>query len=65
MTKEVDIRSLSRTAAAKLLRLSPKRLREHIRRGLPAKGGRIDLVLYGAWLNRELEKRKDAADAGA
>jgi len=65
MAKEVDIRSLSRTAAAKLLRLSPKRLREHIRQGLPTRDGRIDLVLYGAWLNRELERRKDAVDASA
>ncbi|KPK41648.1 MAG: hypothetical protein AMK72_15025 [Planctomycetes bacterium SM23_25] len=53
MAREVDIRSVSRTAAGRLLRLSPNRLREHIRRGLPTKDRRIDLVVYGAWLNRD------------
>jgi hypothetical protein len=35
MSEELDIRALSVTAAAKLLKVSPKTIREHIRRGLP------------------------------
>ena len=62
MREELDIRSLSVTAAAKLLKVAPATIRGHIRRGLPRVGGRIDLVVYGAWLNQEEERKKiDAA----
>jgi hypothetical protein len=49
---------MSVTAAAKLLKVKPKTIRGHIRRGLPLVGGRIDLIVYGAWLNEQEEKRK-------
>ena len=58
LSDELDIRSLSVTAAAKLLKVAPKTIRAHIRRGLPLVGGQIDLIVYGAWLNRQEEKRK-------
>jgi hypothetical protein len=64
MSDELDIRSLSVTAAAKLLKVAPKTIRAHIRRGLPLVGGRIDLIVYGAWLNQQ-EERKKSADSGA
>lgn len=64
MSEELDIRSLSVTAAAKLLKVSPKTIREHIRRGLPLvdppdrqAGKRIDLIVYGAWLNQASSQR--------
>jgi hypothetical protein len=61
--QELDIRSLSVTPAAKLLKVAPKTIRVHIRRGLPLvdpaspdglrrAGGRTDLIVYGAWLNQ-------------
>jgi len=60
LSEELDIRSLSDTAAAKLLKVSPKTIREHVRRGLPLvdlpagqAGKRIDLIVYGAWLNQQ------------
>jgi hypothetical protein len=70
------------TAAAKLLKVAPKTVRAHIRRGLPMvdpasprlrqAGGRIDLIVYGAWLNQALasgvepqEEKRKAADSGA
>ncbi len=58
MSEELDIRSLSVTAAAKLLKVKPKTIRGHIHRGLPLVGGRIDLIVYGAWLNQQEEHRK-------
>ena len=72
MSDELDIRSLSVTAAAKLLKVQPKTVRAHIRRGLPLvdpaspeglrrAGGRIDLIVYGAWLNRASSARADFA----
>jgi len=64
VSEELDIRSLSVTAAAKLLKVAPKTIRAHIRRGLPLVDGRIDLIVYGAWLNQH-EERKKAADSGA
>ena len=61
MSGEVDIRSLSVTATAKLLRLPAKVIRAHIARGLPVrKDKRIDLVVYAAWLNTEDTRRTDA-----
>ena len=64
MSEELDIRSLSVAEAAKLLKVAPKTIRAHIRRGLPLVDGRIDLIVYGAWLNQQ-EERKKAADSGA
>jgi DNA-directed RNA polymerase specialized sigma24 family protein len=58
VSEEVDIRSLTVTAAAKLLRLSPKTVRGHIQRGLPLVDKRIDMIVYGAWLNQQEEKRQ-------
>ena len=57
MTTELDIRALTVAAAAKLLKVAPKTIRAHIRRGLPLVDGRIDLIVYGAWLNRQEQKR--------
>ena len=64
MSEALDIRSLAVEAAAKLLKVQPKIIRAHIRRGLPLVEKRIDLIVYGAWLNQQEEKRK-AADSGA
>ena len=58
MSEELNIRSLSIAAAAKLLKVHPKTVRRHIRRGLPRVGKRIDLIVYGAWLNQQEEKAK-------
>jgi len=58
MTEELNIRSLSVTAAAKLLKVSSKTIRAHIRRGLPLVGKRIDLIVYGAWLNQQEQNRR-------
>jgi hypothetical protein len=63
MSEELDIRSLSVPDAAKLLKVQPKTIRAQIRRGLPLvdpaspdglrrAGKRIDLIVYGAWLNQ-------------
>jgi hypothetical protein len=72
MSEELDIRSLSVSAAAKLLKVQAKTVRAHIRRGPPLVDGRIDLIVYRAWLNREVlkrdifeAKRRYAADSGA
>jgi hypothetical protein len=41
--------------AARLLSLPPEKVREHVARGLPTGAdGRINLVQYAAWLNKEL-----------
>ncbi len=58
MSEELNIRSLSVADAAGLLKVQPKTIRAHIRRGLPVADGRIDLIVYGAWLNLEAEKAK-------
>jgi hypothetical protein len=58
MTHELDIRSLSVTAAAKLLKVRPTTIRAHIRRGLPLVDGRVDLIVYGAWLDQQEEHKK-------
>jgi len=61
MPKEVDIRSLSVAEAAELLGLSVETVREHIARGLPLRrDGRVDLVVYAAWLNTEEARAADA-----
>jgi len=65
MSGEVDIRSVSVKEAAKLLRLPAKIIRAHLRRDLPARDDRIDLVVYTAWLNRQEQKKKGATDGGA
>jgi DeoR/GlpR family transcriptional regulator of sugar metabolism len=64
MSEELDIRSLSVTDAAKLLKMQAETIRSHIRRGLPLVDGQIDLIAYGAWLNQQ-EEQKKAADSGA
>ncbi len=58
LSEDLDIRSLSVTAAAKLLKVRPMTIRAHIRRGLPLADGRIDLIVYGAWLNQQEERKK-------
>lgn len=58
MSAVLDIRSLSVTAAAKLLKVKPQIIREQIRRGLPLVGGKVDLIVYGAWLNQHEERKK-------
>ena len=63
MSDELDIRSLSVTAAAKLLKVSPKTVRAHVQRGLPLVDGKVDLIVYGAWLNQQEEMRKVADGA--
>jgi len=57
MATELDIRALTVAAAAKLLKVAPKTIRAHIRRGLPLVEKRIDLIVYGAWLNQQEQKR--------
>jgi len=47
-----DNQTLSATAAAKLLRVDPDVVKGHIKQGLPLVKGRIDLILYAAWLNQ-------------
>jgi len=59
VSEELDIRSLSVTAAAKLLKVAPKTVREHIRRGLPLVDKRIDVIAYGAWLNQQEANRQN------
>ena len=61
----IDIRSLSVTAAAKLLKVHPKTVRAHIRRGLPRVDKRIDLVVYGTWLNQQAESAKSLGEEKA
>lgn len=58
MSDELDIRSLTVAAAAKLLKVAPKTIRAHIRRGLPMVDKRIDLIVYGTWLNQQEQKRQ-------
>jgi hypothetical protein len=42
---------------AKLLALPPEKVRDHVARGLPTDAaGRINLVQYAAWLNKELAR---------
>ena len=58
MSDELDIRSLTVADAAKLLKVQAKTIRAQIRRGLPMVDGRIDLIVYGAWLNQQEERKK-------
>ena len=58
MNEELDIRSLSVSEAAKLLKVAPRTIRAQIRRGLPLVVKRIDLIVYGAWLNQQEERKK-------
>ena len=49
--------ALSVEDAARLLGLSPDKVREHVARGLSTDSeGRINLVQYAAWLNGELAR---------
>lgn len=58
MSENLDIRSLSVSDAAKLLKVTPATIRAQIRRGLPLVGGHIDLIVYGAWLNQQEERKQ-------
>ena len=61
MASQLDIRSLPLDKAAELLGLSVERVREHVARGLPLRrDGRVDLVVYAAWLNTEEARAADA-----
>lgn len=43
--------------AARLLSLPSEKVREHVAKGLPVSAdGRINLVQYAAWLNKELSR---------
>jgi len=65
MSGEVDIRSLSVDEGAELLGLSADTIRAHVARGLPLRAdGRVDLVVYAAWLNTDAAKL-EADSAGA
>jgi len=44
--------TLSASATAKLLGVDPDVIKGHIKQGLPLVQGRIDLILYAAWLNQ-------------
>ena len=47
---EIDI-------AAKMLRIAPERIRQHVAEGMPTNAdGTISLVQYAAWLNTQLSK---------
>ena len=59
MKKKLNIRSLSIEDASKILQLPEDVIRGHILRGLPLPGGRVDLIIYGAWLNQR-ERRRDS-----
>ena len=49
---------------AKLTGVPTRTLREHLRDGLPTDSqGRIDLVVYAAWLNECLQARRDGSGA--
>jgi len=48
-----DNKTLSVTATANLLKVKTDVIKEHIRQGLPLIQGRIDLILYAAWLNQQ------------
>ena len=48
---------LTAEEAARLLALPVEKIREHVARGLPTStDGRINLVQYAAWLNKELAR---------
>ena len=60
----LDPRSLTIAATAKLTGVPTRTLREHLRDGLPTDSqGRIDLVVYAAWLNECLQARRDGSGA--
>ncbi len=51
--------------------MSAKTIRQHVRRGLPLvdlpvrqAGKRIDLIVYGAWLNQQAPDRPRGAEPG-
>ena len=50
----LNLMALTVDEAAKLLALPPEKIAEHVARGLPTSAdGRINLVQYAAWLNKE------------
>ena len=51
----INLMALTVEEAAKLLALPPEKVRKHLAAGLPTDSeGRINLVQYAAWLNKEL-----------
>ena len=59
MTDPTAINPMALTAeeAARLLALPVEKVHEHTARGLPTNAdGRINLVHYAAWLNKELAR---------
>ncbi|MBI5725893.1 MAG: hypothetical protein HZA50_18180 [Planctomycetes bacterium] len=62
MNEELDILSLTVTAVAKLLKVAPKTIQEHICRSLPLANGRVDLIVYEAWLNQTIEESSNRRD---
>ncbi|MGC9455743.1 MAG: hypothetical protein ACP5HU_12920 [Phycisphaerae bacterium] len=51
----VDPAALTAEQLAKMLQLPEEKVREHLAAGAPQDaGGRVNLVHYAAWLNRQL-----------
>lgn len=54
-TTAINPAGLTAEEAARLLSLPVEKVREHVARGLPTTAnGRINLVRYAAWLNKEM-----------
>lgn len=54
----LDPAALTVAELARLLGVAEPKVREHVARGAPVgPDGRINLVLYTAWLNRQLKER--------
>jgi len=54
----LDPAALTVAQLARLLGVAEQKVREHVDRGAPAgPDGRINLVHYTAWLNRQLKER--------
>lgn len=53
----VDPAALTVEQVARMLQVPPEKVRQHIADGAPTDAaGRINLVHYAAWLNREMTK---------
>ena len=54
-TAAINPAGLTAEEAGRLLSLPVEKVREHVARGLPTgPDGRINLVQYAAWLNKEM-----------
>jgi len=54
----LDPAALTVAQLARLLGVAEEKVREHVARGAPVSAdGRINLVRYTAWLNRQLKER--------